>query len=56
MRIVNQMPFVKCENCERCVLSVRDNINECGEMTVYATCRHAQKCLNRKKRGKKDED
>ena len=49
MRIVNQMPFEKCEKCNRCVLVVKDSNVSLQGRTVYVSCRKANRCLNDKR-------
>ena len=56
MRIVNQMPFNKCENCRRCVLVVKDNNVSLEGRTVFVTCKHANKCMHDKRVKKDAED
>lgn len=45
MRIINEMPFEKCENCQRCILTVVDNNTVTGERAVYVSCKKARKCM-----------
>ena len=56
MRIVNQMPFNKCENCRRCVLVVKDNNVSLEGRTVFVACKHANKCMHDKRVNKDAED
>lgn len=56
MRVVNQMPFNKCEHCKRCVLVVKDNNVSIEGRTVFVSCKNARRCLNDKRVNKERED
>jgi len=49
MRVVNQMPFDKCEKCRRCILVVKENNVSIEGRTVFVGCRNAKRCLNDKR-------
>ena len=49
MRVVNQMPFDRCDKCRRCILVVKDNNVSVEGRTIFVSCRNAKRCLNDKR-------
>ena len=44
MKILNALPYDRCESCKQCLLSVQDTQNVDGEKVLIVRCKKVRKC------------